>query len=452
VSVEELLAELSRLGIRLWTEDGRLFFQAPRGAMHDALRQRIREHKPMLIALSGAAPLHSSVVATDGSGTQGSEPTVLSFAQQRLWFLDQLEPGSARYNIPSAFMISGPLNSAALQAALDTVVSRHDSLRTVFVSDGEEPMQLVHSTLRVPLTFADLDGICGADCDDALQARLRDEALRPFDLARGPLLRALLLRLGEERHVLMLNVHHIVSDGWSKAVLHRELSGGYGAALNGVEPELPALGMQYPDYALWQRQHLQDETLQRQIDYWKSQLADVPSLDLATDKPRPAYLGSEGGTVRFELSVELSSALVNLGISQDATSFMLLLAAFSVLLSRYSGQRDIAIGTPIAGRTRASFENMIGFFVNTLVMRTDLSDDPTFLEVLRRVRDAALQAYDHQDLPFERLVEELAPARDTSRNPLFQVMFAFQNMPDDGSRRNGGNPRLLQLQLRLVPD
>ena len=172
MSVEELLAELSRLGIRLWTEDGRLFFQAPRGAMHDALRQRIREHKPMLIALSGAAPPHSSVVATDGSGTQGSEPTVLSFAQQRLWFLDQLEPGSARYNIPSAFMISGPLNSAALQAALDTVVSRHDSLRTVFVSDGEEPMQLVHSTLRVPLTFADLDGICGADCDDALQARL----------------------------------------------------------------------------------------------------------------------------------------------------------------------------------------------------------------------------------------------------------------------------------------
>ncbi|HET9387024.1 MAG TPA: amino acid adenylation domain-containing protein, partial [Gemmatimonadales bacterium] len=288
-------------------------------------------------------------------------------------------------------------------------------------------MQRITTPQSVPLPLTDLSTLAPA----ALHARAITEAevRLPFDLGTGPLLRVQLLRLSAEEHVLLLDVHHIASDGWSSGIFERELSLAYAAFVKGGEPQLPALPIQYADYAAWQREWLQGEVLQAQLDYWKQQLADLPALGLPTDRPRPPIATHKGAHCSFDLPAHLCDALKALGRSAGTTLFMTLLAAFQVLLYRYSGQEDIAVGTPIAGRGRTEFEGLIGFFANTLVLRSDLSGNPSFRELLSRVREAALGAYTHQELPFEKLVEELAPARDMSRNPLFQVSFALQNAP-----------------------
>jgi amino acid adenylation domain-containing protein len=352
----------------------------------------------------------------------------LSFAQERLWFVDRLQPGSAVYNIPAALRLAGALDERALERALGEIVRRHEALRTVFTEVDGSPVQEVAPFGGFALPVEDLSGLDGAEREAALRRRAGEEARRAFDLAAGPLFRAALLRLGTEEHVLLLSMHHVVSDGWSMGVLHRELSALYAAYRQGEASPLPELGVQYADYAVWQREQLAGEALERQLSYWRERLAGAPELlELPTDHPRPAVQTFRGAYEQIQLPPALLERLQALGRSEGATLFMTLLGAFQVLLSKYSGSEDVVVGSPIAGRTRKETEELIGFFVNTLVLRTDLSGDPGFREVLRRARQVTLGAYEHQEVPFERLVAELQPERSLSHSPLFQVMFAQLN-------------------------
>src|SRR5215211_1595978 len=354
----------------------------------------------------------------------------LSFAQQRLWLVNQLEPGTSTYNISEALRLTGRLDVAALERSLAELVRRHEVLRTTFAVVDGEPVQVISPTTDTKLPVEDLTGLpTKAEREAEALRRAREEKLRPFDLQRGPLVRTKLVRLDQEEHLLILTMHHIVSDGWSMGVFWRELGALYEAFSRGEPSPLAELSIQYADYALWQRRWLTGEVLEEQLGYWKDQLAELPTLELPTDHPRPPVQTHRGARQTLVLSRSLTEALKELARGEGVTLFMVLLGAFQVLLSRYAGQEDIAVGTPIAGRTRSETEGLIGFFVNTLVMRADLSGDPTFKEMLTRVREMCLGAYDHQDLPFEKLVEELQPERDLSRVPLAQVFFALQNVP-----------------------
>ncbi|HEX2078036.1 MAG TPA: condensation domain-containing protein, partial [Longimicrobium sp.] len=364
-------------------------------------------------------------------GRTRTAPT--SFAQERLWFIDRLEPGSAVYNLSVARRLEGALDEAALERSLGEIVRRHESLRTTFGEVDGSPVQVIAPFGGFSLPVEDLSALSEADREAAVGRRAGEEAARPFDLSAGPLFRAALLRLGAQEHVLLLSMHHIVSDAWSSGVLFRELSALYGAYREGGESPLPELGVQYANYAVWQREQLAGEVLDRQLAYWKERLTGAPALlELPTDHPRPAVRTYRGATVPFEISPELLERLQALGRSEGATLYMTLLGAFQVLLSKYADSEDVVVGSPIAGRTRGEVEELIGFFVNTLVLRTDLSGDPSFREVLRQVREATLGAYEHQEVPFEKLVAELQPERSLSHSPLFQVMFTLQNADAEG--------------------
>nr|QEO74123.1 AMP-dependent synthetase and ligase [uncultured bacterium] len=356
----------------------------------------------------------------------GAGVNPLSFAQERLWFLDRLEPGRATYNVVRELRLRGPLDPGALAAALGGVVRRHEPLRTVFkVVDGQ-PVQLVVPFVPPPLPRIDLAGL-PEDLLRAEAARLAaQEGRRPFDLRRGPMLRATLLRLAAQEHILLLGVHHISFDGWSMTVLRRELGALYSAFAAGRSSRLPPVGLRYADFAVWQREWLVGEVLESQLTHWRDRLAgSPPSLDLPLDRPRPAVQSPRGRVEQVFFPRELLAALERLGRRAGTTLFMTLLAGFQTLLHRVTGQDDILVGAPVANRDRSEVQGLIGFFVNTLVLRADLSGDPVFAGLLARVRETALQAYAHQDLPFERLVQELAPGRDLSRTPLFQVVFSW---------------------------
>ncbi|MCG8352465.1 MAG: condensation domain-containing protein, partial [Chloroflexales bacterium] len=350
----------------------------------------------------------------------------LSFGQQRLWFLDQMEPGSPLYNIPAALRLSGALNRAALEQSLNTIVQRHEILRTSFATVDGQPVQQITPVLSLALPVTDLRDVPPAAREAEVQRLIAAEARRPFDLARGPLLRIRLFQLDEQDHVFCMTLHHIAADGWSSGVLVREIAALYPAFATGRPSPLPPLAIQYADYAQWQREWLQSEMLNKQLAYWKRQLYDSPPLlELPTDRPRPAVLTLQGVRQTFALPVDLTDQLRALSQQSGATLFMTLTAAFQTLLARYSGQDDICIGTPVANRARAEIEPLIGFFVNTLVLRTDLSGDPSFYELLARVQRVAEEAYANADIPFEMLVDELQPERNLSHTPLFQVMIAL---------------------------
>jgi hypothetical protein len=374
----------------------------------------------------GAAVAAPALVQVEREG-----PQPVSFAQQRLWFLDQLEPDSALYNVPAAVRLSGALAVGALERSLSELVRRHEALRTRFVARDGEPLQVVGEAEGVELPVTDLSGIADEQEREAEAARrCTEEARRPFDLARGPLLRASLLRLAAAEHILLLTTHHIVSDGWSAGVMVGEVGRLYEAFSEGRESPLAELKVQYTDYAVWQREWLSGEFLEGQLEYWRQELAGLaPVLELPMDRPRPAVQSYAGASASYELGEELSGRLRELARAEGVTLFMLLLAGFEALLWRYTGQERFAVGTPVANRTRAELEGLIGFFVNTLALRADLSGDPTFGELLGRVREVCLSAYEHQEVPFERVVEELQPARSLSTTPLFQVMFAVQEWP-----------------------
>jgi amino acid adenylation domain-containing protein len=357
-------------------------------------------------------------------------PLPLSFAQQRLWVLDQLQPGLPTYNMPVAIALSGALDLAALQRSVAAIIRRHEALRTTFALIDGSAVQLIAAPAPCAIPLIDLRTLPAPSRADAAQQLLAQAAQAPFDLIAGPLLRLSLLRLAAQEHWLLLVLHHIVADGWSMGVLVRELATLYPAYAAGQPAALPTLPIQYADFAIWQRSWLQGAVLDGQLDYWRRSLGgELPLLDLPTDRPRPPVQTFQGASQSRALPLALTSALRALSQRAGATLFMTLLAAFDVLLARYTGQRDLLIGIPIANRQRAEIEPLIGFFVNTLVLRGDLSGDPSFDELLARVRTVTLDAYAHQDLPFERLVDELRLARDTSHAALVQVMFSLQNTP-----------------------
>ncbi|MEW5931824.1 MAG: condensation domain-containing protein, partial [Gemmatimonadota bacterium] len=354
-------------------------------------------------------------------------PLPVSFAQQRLWVVDRLDPGSPAYNMPAALRLRGVLDTAALRASLDALVRRHEALRTTFAERGGVPVQVVHPAAPVELVELDLGALPEAEREAEAGRLAVAEALRPFDLARGPLLRSTLVRLGGEEHVLLFTLHHVVSDGWSTQVLVREVSAFYAAFSRGEEPRLPELPVQYADFAAWQRAWLAGGVLEAQVDFWRERLAGAPPLlEIPTDRPRTQAQGARTGTHRLTLPAEVSRALRALSRREGTTLFMTLLAGWQALLSKYSGQDDVVVGTPVAGRTRRETEGLIGFFVNMLALRGDLGGDPTWSELLGRVRETALGAYDHQELPFERLVEALDVERSLGHDPVFQVTFELE--------------------------
>ncbi|MFY9573150.1 MAG: amino acid adenylation domain-containing protein [Blastocatellia bacterium] len=355
-------------------------------------------------------------------------PLPLSFAQERLWFLDQFEPGSSFYSIPMALRLIGPLDVDALQWALDEVVRRHESLRTVFASSNGRPFQRILERGSLEIQVTELGEIAEPELGMRVQQIVIREARQAFNLERGPLIRVSLIRLSGQEHVLVVVMHHIISDGWSMGLLVKEVASLYRSYRTGERPELEEPPVQYADYALWQREWLQGEVLERQLTYWRQELDGHRAvLELPSDRPRPAIQSYRGARERQEIPAEVMADLMRMTREEGATLFMLLLAAFQVLLYRYSAQEDISVGTPIAGRNRFETESLVGLFVNTLVMRVDLSGEPSFRELVGRVREVVIGAFTNQDVPFEKLVEELNPERSMSHSPLFQVMFTLQN-------------------------
>jgi amino acid adenylation domain-containing protein len=392
-------------------------FEAPTVAGLIAHVNRLREER-------------SNEVIPPLAPTTRDGPPPLSFAQERLWFFDQFEPQNAAYNIPWVLRLEGRLNVSALERSLQELVRRHEVLRTSFASRNGQPQLTLHDAGEFQLIVTDLQNLPASEREGTALHLAATQALQPFDLAHDLMLRARLWRTGEREQILALTVHHIAADGWSFGVLFRELAALYHAFASDQPVALPELPVQYADFAVWQRGWLQGPALDRQLAYWKDQLADAPAvLELPTDFPRPAAQTYRGRSELIVLNETLTRAVHMLSRREGVTPFMTLLTAFQVLLSRYSGQDDVSVGAPIAGRNRTELEGLIGFFVNTLVLRTDLSGNPTFQELLRQVRETTLAAYAHQDVPFEKLVAELQPQRNLSHSPLFQVMFMLQNVP-----------------------
>ncbi len=378
------------------------------------------------------------------SRTKRDEAIPLSFNQQQFWLLDQVSPNRATYNVSTGLKIVGPLDLDKLQRVIDCMVERHEILRTSVVSTKDSAVQVISPAVSIPVRATDLSQLPAAQAMSQRETIFAEERDYLFDLNQGPLMRLRLLKLGEQQHELIITLHHIICDGWSINVLLRELTHLY---LKNVDPSvLPQLSIQYADFAVWQRRWMEDEGIQRQLNYWRQQLADAPTvMELPTDHSRPAIRTYQGGRVAAKLSDGLAESLKALSRQESTTLFTTLLAAFQTLLFRYSGQDDVVVGSPVAGRTMFETENLIGAFVNTLVMRGDLSGNPRFRDVLARVRQTAMDAFAHQDLPFERLVEELNPERRANRSPLFQVMFSFQNMPEPELAANGTKFKTIQI-------
>ena len=432
MTTADLVADLSQLGVRLWLDGEQLRFRAPQGVLTPELKAEMARHKGALLEfLRGVqSSLESPAAPPIGRAPRDGDPP-LSFSQERLWFATQWEPDSAAYNISDAVAVAGRLDLEALEKSLDEIVRRHEILRTSFPVSGGGPVQRVAPEAHLELRPIDLRHLPAAERDAETRRILSEEAATPFDLSTGPLLRVGLIRQEEERHVLVFNSHHIISDGWSTGVLIHELISLYAAFTAGRPSPLADLPIQYADYAVWQRQWLAGERLEGERAFWRERLKGAPaSLDLPTDRPRPPVRTSRGDTYRFDLSPSLSAAVRRLSQQERVTPFMVLLAGWSTLLWKYTGQQDVLVGSAHANRGRTELENLIGFFVNSLVLRTDLSGDPSFLELLGRVRESTISAQAHQDLPFEQLVNELQPERDLSRTPVYQVAFTFQNAPE----------------------
>jgi amino acid adenylation domain-containing protein len=428
VTPAALLDRLHERGITVWADGSDLRYRGPTGALTPELRDELRANKHAVLAALGAAT---------GNGHEGDHipragrdrPLPLSFAQERLWFLEQLAPGTSTYTIASSFWLTVPIDERVLAAALRCLAARHESLRTTFDTLDGRPVQVVAPDADVSLAVHDLrdrplDERMGAAHELAVE-----EALRPFDLMVGPLLRTSLVRLRWDQSLLLVSIHHIVTDGWSMGIFFSELSEAYAAIQEGRSVELAALPIQYADFAVWQRAWLEGTPLDDQLGYWKRQLADAPILRLPTDHARPAFQSFAGATEPIVLPDRLSEQLKALAREEGCTLFMVLLAAFDVVLSRWSGQDDVVVGTYHAGRNRPDTEGVIGFFINTLVLRVPVDPDASFREVVHRAREVALDAYANQDVPFPKVVEELQPDQDLSRNPLFQVVFHLLNPP-----------------------
>ncbi|MDB9344759.1 amino acid adenylation domain-containing protein [Nodularia spumigena CS-586/05] len=428
--VVSLMLRLQHEGCRIWAEDDKLRIRTSKNALTAELKQEIQNHKADILAFLKAAK--KQVVAIEEIPVLSSDsPKLLSFAQQRLWLLAQLQGSSAAYNMPIALQLNDNLNIDALRSSLAYLLNRHESLRMYFPTvSGEPQIALLNLEEIAVLTLQDCWEEAGKkflQCPN-IQDLIDAYAQEPFDLNTGPLFKAKLLQLQDQKYILLINMHHIISDGWSMGVFVRELQQAYTAYSQGKTPNLAPLPIQYSDYAAWQRQWLQGEILEKQINYWKNQLGDIsPLLELPTDYPRPAQQSYRGDRYIYSLSPQLTAAVNAFSQQQGVSLYMTLLATLSILLSRYSRQNDLCIGSPIANRNHSQTEGLIGFFVNTLVMRQQIKPDQSFIEFLQQTRQTCLDAYAHQDVAFDVLVEKLHPERSMSYNPLFQVMLALEN-------------------------
>jgi NRPS condensation-like uncharacterized protein len=427
-SLESLLSDLQERQIQLRVENDRLRYAAPPGAITEDILSRMRAQKAELIEL------FSQLASSQHQGIEtvvNRQNVPLSFTQYRLWFLHQLGDHQSTYHMPSAVRLRGPLNVAALHRALNTIVERHEALRTVFKTVDGQPVQIIQTPVDLPLEPVDLSHLSGEAQTSALAAQIHTETHRPFDLTADLMLRVALWRLDDDDHVLLRVFHHMAADGWSVGIFNRELASLYRAYQANKPPALNPLPIQYADFAVWQRQRLTGEMLAQQLAYWQRQLEGIPpELPLPYDRLRPPQASTQGASHHFHLSAELTQGLKQISRDSGVTLFMVLLAAFKVFLYRYTQQSDLAIGTSIAHRNRLDLEPLIGFFTKTLVLRTQLSGDQSFLQVLSAVKEVVLDGFSHQDIPFEKLVEELETSRDLSRNPLFQVLMNFQENTD----------------------
>lgn len=426
MSAMQLIARLRDKGIRISAKDGALELDAPKGALDEELRNEILANKPDLLRLLSWSRRSSRATRIPLESADRNQLLQLSWSQQRLWFLDQLEPGNAAYNISWTVRLRGEMRVDELRAAFSDLAMRHEALRTIFPSSDGVPFQAIQAEAAVELVEHDLSGIS----EEQLRSRLADLAGTPFNLEQGPLLRPFLLRLSAEEHILLVVVHHIVADGASMRILFRELASFYESRCGLADAKLPELPVQYADYAAWQRRWLDSDELQLQSEYWLQKLRGLPPLlELPTDRPRAAAMRYRGASVLRVLPEGLAADLRRISREHGCTLFMTMLTAFYVLLMRYSGRDDLVVGTPLGGRSRTSLEGLIGFFINTVVLRADLSGDPSFSDLLARVREVALEAHANQDLPFEKLVELVQPERELSYSPVFQVMFDLQEEP-----------------------
>ncbi|MDB9405737.1 amino acid adenylation domain-containing protein [Microcystis sp. CS-574] len=426
MKVAEFLSYLNSLDIKLWLEEEKLKYQAPQGAMTPEIKQEIRTRKPEILTFLRSATTPSKPLESVIDPVARTEELPLSFAQQRMWFLHQMDRQNPAYNEALTIRLTGRLNIDILEQTINAIIQRHESLRTSFPMVEGKPIQKIAPSLKIKLLVVNLKDIPQEQIDKQIIKELQ----KPFDLTQSPLLRCTLFDLGYENYILVNVFHHIIIDGWSKSILFKELSKFYQALLSNSTVDLPELPIQYADFAVWQRQWLQGEILENQLNYWKKQLTGAPPLlELPTDKPRPATANFRGHSISFQINSELTEKLKLLSQKSGVTLFMTLLAALNTLLFRYSGQDDILIGTPTANRNRQEIEPLIGFFVNTLVLRNSLEGNPTFSGLLQQARNVVLEAYANQDVPFEQVVDGLEIERSLSYNPLFQVMFALQNAP-----------------------
>ncbi|MEM7384624.1 MAG: condensation domain-containing protein, partial [Verrucomicrobiota bacterium] len=441
-SIEDFLAGLTRQGIRIQsTSEGRLQLNGPEEvivSVRDQIAIRKQEIVEFLSTLGG---IHESEAI---SPVERPDNIPLSFAQQRLWFLQKMQPETGAYNLSFAVEVTGLLDENAFSSGLQAIVQRHEVFRTNFVSNGGEPSQEIAPSRR-PIEVKEFDLRNQANPEIRIKADAADHASQPFDLSKDLLLRVSLYRIEEERSIILFTVHHIIADAWSNDILLRELGLQYRAHLLGSTADLPPLPIQYADFSIWQRNWLEGEVLETQLDYWRRKLGgDLPSTQIPTDFPRKRVQTFPGAVVNFSVPAEVAEKLQTLSRDHASSMFMTLLTAFKLLLRRYTNQSDLVVGTPIANRHRSEVEGLIGLFVNTLVLRTKLNPAGSFLDALTAVRETTLEAYQYQDLPFEKLVETLQPDRDMSLSPLFQVKFRLENAPEEEIDLPG-------LKLRRLP-
>jgi amino acid adenylation domain-containing protein len=428
MSTAQFLLHLRTLNVTVSAEHDRLRVRSA-GVITPDLQRELAARKTEILDFlkEASAATHEECTPIKPIPRGGALP--ISFAQMRLWLLDQLQPNKVAYNIPALFHLKGDLNQLVLEKSLGEIVRRHEVLRAYFLNVEGNAVQRIASWEPFKIAVVNLQSLSEYARQQKAESLVSQCASQPFDLAKAPLIRATLLKLRPDEHSLLVDIHHIAFDGWSFRVLLQELSTLYKAFLKDQTSPLPELSIQYADFAAWQQQWLQGEVLQVQLDYWKKKLAgELPVLELPTDRPRPAVQSYNGENISFAFSKRLADRLKALSQQEGVTLFVTMLAAFKTLLMRYTSQEDILVGTPIANRNHGEIEGLIGFFVNMLVMRTDFSENPSFRILLHRVQSTALDAYSHQDLPFEKLVEEVHPDRNFARSPIFQVMFAFQNM------------------------
>ena len=451
MTVYELMAKLGAVGIKLWVEEGQLKFKAPKGALTPELKQNLIENKQAVIEFLSEARVSESGGASVIPKVDRSGVIPLSHAQQRLWFIEQLTPGSSTFHIPAALYLTGILDIKALERAFLKLIQRHEALRTVFLLQGEEPSQVVRDIEHFDIPFESLMEVSEPERMLAVKTRVEKEVRTSFDLSVGPLIRARLYKLDDNKHGLIVTMHHIVTDGWSMGVFVREISALYAAERMGAEAPLPELEIQYADFAAWQRNWLQGDELERQLSYWQKSLNGAPAqLALPFDRPRPALQTLSGSTQTIELEAELTSRLRSVAREFDTTLYVVFMAAYKLVLSKWAQQNDICVGMPVAGRTRAEVEGLIGFFVNTLVIRTQLKGNPSFRQLVAEVKEKILGAQSHQDLPFEAIVEELNTPRNLSFSPLYQVALSLTSGDGTAKKAVLGGLEIEPMPIDLV--